>query len=127
MSRRRRHKNRPLPMSEQQPQQGAPTPNVQPQASVSDIIATADRVGLVIQALIQAGNVGPAACVAAGLRLFALGAMGLGLPVSGPTAQGFLDGMEGLLPPEVVKQGREASGLAPSIITPTEAEVADPG
>jgi hypothetical protein len=79
------------------------------------ILAGADRLGVVMQALLVAGDPHPASVMVAATRLFMVGAQAAGLPADANTFKGFLEGFPGVIP------GQEPQ---PSIIVPSEAEIA---
>jgi hypothetical protein len=79
------------------------------------ILGGADRLGVVFQALLVAGDPHPASVMVAATRLFMVGCNAAGLPADANTFKGFLEGFPGILP------GQETQ---PAIIVPSEAEVA---
>ena len=78
------------------------------------ILAGADRLGIVMQALLIAGDPHPASVMVAAIRLFMVGANAADLPADANTFKAFLEGFPGVIP------GQEQK---PSIIIPTEAEL----
>lgn len=90
-------------------------PEAPNQADPKLILEQADRMGLIMQAVLQAGQPHPAAVMVLGARAFLAGAKAAGLPMDANTFKAFLEGFPGIMPDQEVK---------PSIIIPSEAEVA---
>ena len=81
-----------------------------------EILAQADKLGYLNQAILAVSSPHPAAVMVLGVRLFLMGAQAQGLPADANTFKAFLEGFPGILP------NQEATPK-PSIIIPSEAEV----